>query len=503
MNSQDVALLEANQSPRLHVSEPWTETDGDLAAKLGFDYGLGPDVWQQLILDDWLAVSPTGKYANKTCGLAVPRQNGKNGVLELRELYGMIGRHEKILHTAHEVKTAQKHFRRLKYFFGDKANDPSAKFPELNALVRQVRSVNGQEAIFLHGGGSIEIVARSKNSSRGFTVDVLVFDEAQELSEDAKEALLPTTSSAPLGNPQWIYTGTPPGPAAAGEAFTRTRTTALTGRRRISWIEWSIPEGVKIDIRNHEHMYATNPQLERTRPNGSFGLQMETVLEELEELSEGGFARERLGRWASLDGTSRAIEEHVWNATKRDQAPTGIPVLGVAFNLSGDRMSVAGGIRTRLTKEPEHVELLAHSTTTDRIVRKFTQWIVHEQRWKRYGMILISGRSHAELLRKSLRLAGVPERVIRIASTPEYFTACAMLFDSLIDGSVTHLDNEGQAVLDDAVSVTDKQRRGAKGEWGWYSTREDMDETPVEAISLALYASRTATRDPNKKGKVL
>ena len=75
---------------------------------------------------------------------------------------------EAFLHTAHEVKTTRKAFKRLKHFFGEIVNDPNAKFPELNALVTEIRSTNGQEAIYLSTGGSVEFIARSKGSGRGF-----------------------------------------------------------------------------------------------------------------------------------------------------------------------------------------------------------------------------------------------------------------------------------------------------------------------------------------------
>jgi hypothetical protein len=143
----------SSQAPRLHVAPQRSKTFGDLAADFSAAYELDPDPWQRLILDDWLG-EHRGKWAALTCGLSVPRQNGKNAVLEMRELFGMVGRGEKILHTAHQVKTAQKHFRRLKHFFGSKVDDPAARFPELNALVREIRNVNGQEAIYLENGGS-------------------------------------------------------------------------------------------------------------------------------------------------------------------------------------------------------------------------------------------------------------------------------------------------------------------------------------------------------------
>lgn len=194
-------MIASNQRPRLHVAPPATRSDlGVLAAQFASDYGLTPDPWQQLVLDDWLAENGN-RYAALTCGLSCSRQNGKNGIIEVRELFGMVGRGEAILHTAHQVKTARKAFKRLLHFFGRQVNDPAAKFPELNALVTEMRHVNGQEAIFLANGGSVEIVARSQGSGRGFTVDVLVMDEAQDLSDDDLEALMPATSSAPLRNP--------------------------------------------------------------------------------------------------------------------------------------------------------------------------------------------------------------------------------------------------------------------------------------------------------------
>lgn len=278
-------MLNGNsQRPRFHVAPRIDRTFGDIASKFTSDYGIDPDEWQRFVLDDWLG-QYRGQWGALTCGLAVPRQNGKNALLEFRELFGMVGLSERILHTAHEVKTAQKHFRRLKYFFGDSAGDPAANFPELNALVKTVRSVNGQEAIMLNNGGSIEIVARSKNSGRGFTVDVLVMDEAQELSENSLEALMPTTSAAPLGNPQWIFTGTPPGPSADGEVFTRIRAEALSdSAKRLAWHEWSVEGEFNLDDRELWRM--TNPGLDAGR------MQMDVIAGERARFSPGGFARE-------------------------------------------------------------------------------------------------------------------------------------------------------------------------------------------------------------------
>ena len=79
------------QGPRLRVAPRAASTYGDLAADLASDYGLTPDPWQQIVLDDWLAEG-SGRWLSLTCGLSVPRQNGKNALLEVRELFGMVCR---------------------------------------------------------------------------------------------------------------------------------------------------------------------------------------------------------------------------------------------------------------------------------------------------------------------------------------------------------------------------------------------------------------------------
>ncbi|CAM2869895.1 hypothetical protein PRAC110570_04890 [Propionibacterium acidifaciens] len=151
-------------------------------------------------MSDWLRVR-AGRWVSLDCGLSCPRQNGKNAILEVYELFVTVGLGRRVLHTAHEVKTGRKHFRRLRYFLGERAADPGAEFQELNKLVREIRNVNGQEGIYLTNGGSIELVARSKSSGRGFTVDTLVCDEAQEPTDDELQAINPSISAAPSGDP--------------------------------------------------------------------------------------------------------------------------------------------------------------------------------------------------------------------------------------------------------------------------------------------------------------
>lgn len=478
------------QAPRVRVAPARpVKTFGDVAADFVSDYGLTPDPWQEAVLDDWLAADRSDHWKALTCGLSVPRQNGKNALLEMREVFGMVGLGEKILHTAHEVKTAQAHFRRLKHFFGDSADDAGANFPELNALVKYVRNVNGQEEIALTNGASVRVVARSKSSGRGFTADVLVMDEAQELNDDALEALLSATSAAPTGNPQWIYTGTPPGPNAAGEVFGRVRTEALDEHpKRLCWHEWSPDPDQPLNLDDKALWRATNPALHVGR------LQLTVCEGERNRLSEAGFARERLGAWPAIAGARRAIDPTTWANTVKNAPADGIRSFAVAFSADGKRQALAGAVKHA---EGVHVNVIgAYTGTTSKGVAQVADWLADPDRRTRTAQINLLGGAGASALSDALIERGVPKRVIHVMTTGDYLASCAMTFEGLRAGTITHPLGEDTDALNLSVAVCDRQTRRRDGAYGWEATTSDGDETPLEAVSAAVHAAKTTRRRP-------
>ena len=96
-----------NQIPTYRYSCEYEKTEGIYASELAACYDLKPHPWQDGILNDWLAVDDDGKLLNSFCVLEVPRQNGKTGVSDPRETWGLIKRGEQILHTAQEFQTAK------------------------------------------------------------------------------------------------------------------------------------------------------------------------------------------------------------------------------------------------------------------------------------------------------------------------------------------------------------------------------------------------------------
>lgn len=466
------------QVPRVAIAPRAKFTQADDAAFLASGYGLAPDPWQMLVLEDWLAErGVNGKWASTRCGLAVPRQNGKNALLEIRELYGMVVLGEKFLHTAHEVKTARKAFLRLASFFENERH-----WPELAALVVEIRRTNGQEAIILSNGGSIEFVARSKGSGRGFTVDVLVCDEAQELSEDALAALLPTISAAPLGNPQVIMTGTPPGPTMDGAAWTRLRQAAMDGSKRHCWHEWSV-EGV-VDVTKREHWFAVNPAL-------GDRLDVETVADELASMDPDTFARERLGRWP-VTSKIQIFNPHLWVAGE-ESAPPATGLIGYSLDMTPDgaRLSIGACIKPPDDAKP-HIEVVKNVSAVD------TSWVVDwfVERWPNTCALVIDGQSPAMAFVPALR-----KRKVRVTVTGagDMATACAMLERAVTEQSVTHFPQPG---LDRSLALARKRAIGQGGMWGYDRIHSDADITPPVAVTLAHYGAMTSKRRPGRRSKV-
>ncbi|MFE5189190.1 hypothetical protein [Streptomyces sp. NPDC056628] len=102
------------QEPPIQVAPSVVSTAGQEAIDLAARAGLILDPWQQHVLRVGMGEKPDGSWASFEVAVNVPRQNGKGGIIEARELWGLfIGGEELILHSAHEFKTAKNAFKRI------------------------------------------------------------------------------------------------------------------------------------------------------------------------------------------------------------------------------------------------------------------------------------------------------------------------------------------------------------------------------------------------------
>lgn len=399
------------------------------------------------------------------CGLAVPRQNGKNALIEIVELFKMVELGRRVLHTAHEVKTARKAFARLKFFFGDRVNDPAAQYPELNNLVREVRNTNGQEAIVLSNGGQVEFIARSRSSGRGFTVDDLILDEAQELSEDALAALVPTLSASE--NPQRIFTGTPPGPTSVGEVFTRVRSTGLAGKdSRLCWMEWRAD--LDADPDDTTSVAKANPAL-------GIRLLWDTIADERADMSEDTFARERLGLWETQ--TSLQVINPAWWEAAKDPDSTIVDPVAFAADITPDRQRGSISLAGRRSDGRFHIETVANERGTGWIVPRLIELAA---KWKPCAVVLDPGSPAGSLIAE-LQEGGVDPL---LTSTRDVGQACGAFFDAIRDDKLRHLDDPR---LNLALGSARKRPLGDSGAWAWHRKDSLTDITPLVAATLALH----------------
>ena len=468
-------MLRGVQQPRVEVVPPGEAPQAEDAALFAAAYGLTPDAWQERVLHGWLA-ERDGVWAASRAGLAVPRQNGKNAALEIRELFGMVALGEKVLHTAHEVKTARKAFMRLVGFF-----ENAKQWPELAALVKSIRRTNGQEAIELHNGASVEFVARTRGSGRGYTVDVLVCDEAQELTDEQLEALLPTISSAPTGNPQVVYTGTPPRPDSQATVLRRIRDTALAGESAgLSWHEWSVVDPFDIDDR--ALWAATNPAL-------GGRLHWSVLEDERAQMSDDGFARERLGYWGT-NSSQQVIDGDLWESLADPEPPKSTDT-AIALDVTPDRARATVAFAGLRPDGRRHVEVVAN--------RPRTGWIVDEAAALRMqrpeAPVVLDASGPAGSLITALQARGI-EPVVTGAR--EMAQACGAFFDAAQERTLTHY---AQPALNSALGGATKRNLGDA--WAWHRRDTTVDISPLVAVTLALHGLDSIAAAPKQRsGKV-
>lgn len=472
-----------SQEPRLCVEPDSVTSDGADAAELMAAYGCELDPWQKDIVSCWLGKDDTGDYTMTSGGLAVPRQNGKNICLEAREFFGMVINGEKILHTAHQVKTAKKSFRRLAAMF------TNGRHPEVADTVKHIRYTNGEEAIELKNGGSIEYSARSRQSARGFDgISLLVYDEAQELTDDQVEALMPTLSASATGTRQIIYTGTPPYPNCPGTVFRRRRKICTEDPGvHDAWHEWSVSAKSLDDIAIDDTSiwYMTNPSL-------GIHLTEEFFKEERKSMALDGFARERLGWWTpELEHTEDlAIPQELWDSCRSDEKkPEGKTAYGIKFSPDGAEVALCGAVIT--ADGPARISLIDRRPTG-----AGTKWLADwlNERYKIASCVVVDGRNGVDVLVDKISGTWKTKRSVIRPNVKEVIASVSTLIDALNEKTVTWYSKQ-EALRESAISCI---KRKIGGGWGFGGD----DSVPIEAAALALWGAKTSKRDPNKRMRV-
>lgn len=415
-----------------------------------------------------MAIS-NGKWLCRTCGGSVPRQNGKTGLVEARAEAGMIMYNEQVIYTAHLQKTATETFEEMASFFDT---------PKLRNYLKDIKTALGREQIILKSGARVKFLARTRNGGRGQHGDLLIFDEAQELSMEAQASFIPAISASL--NPQTIYTGTPPDDNAEGIVFRGIRDKAISGSTKATaWFEFSVAEIG--DVRDRDRWVETNPALGRR-------ILESTIESECEQMPPRTFAQERLGWWSPIEEKKLdyAVDKDAWNACKSTEPkPEGKTAYGVKFSADGSMVALCGAVIPE--SGPARISLI-ELRPTGHGIGWLADWL--NQRYKKASCVVIDGRNGVDVLVERIadtwRIKG---SIIR-PSTKDMIAATGTLTNALNERSVTWFHQ--QEALNDSAITSVKRSLGG----GWCFGGDNS--APIEAASLALWGVQNCKRNPNK-----
>jgi len=240
-------LIGATQ-PRLHT--PWLKgrsLSHEIEA-LAEAVGTPLMPWQKLVLKDMMTVDKDGLFIRKSSLLLIARQQGKTFLASMRIIWGLT-RGEKIVAMSSNRGMALETFRSVAWIIEN-------NLFLAEQLASKPRMANGQERITFKNGGEYQIVAATRDGSRGRTADFLFIDELREIDEEGFKAATPLTRARP--NAQSLYVSN------AGDAFSvvlnELRERALSyPPKTLGFYEYSAPAFAKIDDR--KGWAAANPAL--------------------------------------------------------------------------------------------------------------------------------------------------------------------------------------------------------------------------------------------------
>jgi hypothetical protein len=362
-------------------------------------------------------------------------------------------------------------------------------------LHRSKRLANGSESVLWRNGSRQALMATTKKSGHGPTIDQAFLDEFFAQVDDRLEQAVRPSMITRASSQLWVV-------STAGDASSiplrrkvdRGRERSLEALRsgdvrahgRIAYFEYSAPDDA--DPAAPATWWSCMPALGHTVTEAA-------VEVEREGMEDDEFRRAFLNQWRDGMVAVQAIPAEDWKACADGPDPAtgyaGATLDGrVAFALditpdsSWGSIAVAG--RTADGHPSGHV--IEHRPGTSWMVPRIVELA---GRWKPLAVTLDPASPASALLNDLVR-----ERVepLLMVNTREYAAACVALYNA-----ATHQPSEGgvllppvfrhrdQAVLNAALAGAGKRGLGDGG-WAWNRRTSTTDISPLVAVTLASWA---------------
>lgn len=454
------------QTPTVSAVLPYQESKGSEAVTLYNKSGRTAQQWQELMLEDIMALDENGLWLHMMFGWSIPRRNGKSEILIMRAIYGLI-HGERVLYTAHRVTTSHNAWEKIISILSKAGFTEDEDFDtKAQRGTKVIEWLDGSE-------GVINFRTRSSKGGLGEGYDLLIIDEAQEYTGDQESALKYVVTSSK--NPQTLMCGTPPTAVSSGTVFLEYRRDTLTGKSESSgWAEWSVPN--LTDAHDPELWYRTNPSLGTilTERNIRSELRNDQVDDNIQ----------RLGLWLKYNQKS-AISKSEWLEYALDDKPVLKQEVRIFYGVKYAQMS-------------ENVSLSVAVKTADgkifiecidcRPVRDGNAWIIDFLRNQHAEKVAVDGAGKQNLLVADMKNAGVKCKPI-LPSVKEIIEANALFEQKLFDNLICH---KNQASLVQTVANCEHRSIGSGGGFGYTSILEGADISLLESVTLAHWLCANA-----------
>lgn len=479
-------LADAEPSPAILVLPPAAVSldEAHAAIKLWEHYKRRSlDASQRLVVEVMMATRADGLWAAPTTGREMPRQNGKGDEIEVVELWGLVQRSERILHTIHDavLLATESQSRLLSVIDGH---------PDLRRLKLRAWRGTGQQMIEMRNGGIIWYRTRTGGGARGVDeVDRIVIDEAQHAEEEHLAAVTPTLLAS--ANPQLNALGSA-GIAGKSVWWWRQRRRALGDTPGDFGYVGHTAESLRldadkkihrspVDVRDRDTWRRANPALQRRPDLVSF------LEEQLSRLGDDLFAREHLGVWdpeSNEDRPDAKLPADKWAATgiSTAQALAQFPTdLAFAFDVSHDSrwssIAVASG-----TLQAPYVEVINHDPDVGWLPARLTELAGKNPEltfWCKGG-----GAAAAQIgsILAAFKDAGVSADRLALMSEPLYKQACGGFYTDVVEGRLMR-PADGQGPLD--VAAANAPERLIGDGWVWDLRSATVPICPLIACTIA------------------
>lgn len=439
------------------------------------------DEWQRGLCKAVVAKRVDGLYA---CGIggaviSIPRQSGKTYTIgALIFALCLANPDTLVLWSAHRARTHNETFQSMGSM-ADKA--------EIAPFVKRVLTGAGTEAVEFANGSRILFGARENGFGRGFPgVDILVFDEAQILTESAMEDMVPATNAAPNG--LVLMMGTPPRAKDAGDVFTNRRAAALSGEDEdVLYVEFSAEKGANPNDR--KQWAIANPSHPH-RTTETAILRMRKLLGSVES-----FLREGLGIWDEEALASKAVDFSKWEKLiEEDPDPSwASAAYGIDMNPEQTKVSIVEA--SNRDDGRVHLELAADALFSEAGTSALVDWLWDRCR-RRIPVIIDAFSPARDLLETKLTNRGIK---VHILTTNDYVAACSSMNEAVNKtAGITHF---GQQQLDDSAKGAVKdylKSRPTSYKWNRESLEDDL--APFIAATCALFGCIKFARRARSEG---